>query len=85
MKLALWCAWGNGGLSQDEGALNVRRHPDWFNKDYAPDWRPGDFVGGHLCLGCDPAKQWAMKKTESLVADYKLVISHIKETLQGCP
>jgi hypothetical protein len=72
MKLALWCAWSNGGLSKDEGALNVRRHPDWFNQDYAPDWHPGDFVGGHLCLGCEPAKQWAIEKTQSIVANYKL-------------
>jgi hypothetical protein len=72
MKLALWCAWGNGGLSQDESALNVRRQPDWFNKDYGPDWRPGDFVGGRLCLGCESAKQWAIEKTRSLVGNFKL-------------
>jgi len=72
MKLALWCDWGNGGLSDDPGALNVRRHPDWFNEDYGPDWRPGDFVGGHLCLGCEPAKQWAMAKTQWLASQYKL-------------
>jgi alpha-galactosidase len=72
MRLALWCAWGNGGLSEDPGALNVRRDPDWFHKDYGPDWRPDDFVGAHLCLGCEPAKQWAIEKTGSLVANFKL-------------
>jgi alpha-galactosidase len=72
MRLALWCAWSNGGMSQDKSALNVRRHPDWFHRDYGPDWRPGDFTGGHLCLGCDAAKWWAVEKTHSLVADNKL-------------
>jgi alpha-galactosidase len=72
MKLALWCAWGNGGVSPDESALNIRRHPDWFNENYGPDWQPGPFWGGHLCLGCEPARQWAAEKTQWLVAHYKL-------------
>jgi len=72
MKLGLWCAWGNGGLSPEESALNIRRHPDWFNEDYGPDWQPGPYYGGHLCLGCEPAKQWAMEKTRWLVSNHKL-------------
>ena len=72
MKLALWCAWSNGGLSEDESALSVRRHPDWFNEDYGPDWKPGPFYGGHLCLGCEPAKSWAIEKTRWLVAHHNL-------------
>ena len=72
MWLALWCAWSNGGLGEDEGALNVRRHADWFNEDYGPDWKPAPFSGGHLCLGCDEAKEWAAQKTQWLVAHHRL-------------
>jgi alpha-galactosidase len=72
MWLALWCAWSNGGLATNESALNIRRHPDWFNEDYKADWKPGPFYGGHLCLGCDAAKQWAIEKTQWLVSHHKL-------------
>lgn len=72
MQLALWCAWSNGGLAQDNGALNVRRQPDWFNEACAPDWHPGPFWGAHLCLGCEGAKEWAITKTQWLVAQNRL-------------
>lgn len=72
MRLALWCAWTNGGLSSDPGALNARSHPDWFREDYPADWRPGAFVGGKLCLACQEARDWAKRKTQWLVAHHKL-------------
>jgi alpha-galactosidase len=72
MKLALWCAWTNGGLSAHPEALSVRARPDWFNADYGPDWKPGPFYGGHLCLGCPEARDWAIKKTQWLVGHHKL-------------
>ncbi len=74
-KLALWCAWTNGGISSHPDALSVRGpqgHPDWFNADFAADWQPGPFYGGQLCLGCDEARDWAEKKTKWLVGNHKL-------------
>lgn len=75
MKLALWCAWSNGGISDHPAALSVRGpvgHPDWFNTDFAPDWKPGPFYGGRICLGCEEARQWAVRKTQWLVAQHRL-------------
>lgn len=72
MKLGLWCAWTNGGLSDDPDALNVRRNADWFSTDFAPDWKPGLFSGGKLCLGCADAKEWAIRKTQWVAKQYKL-------------
>jgi alpha-galactosidase len=75
MKMALWCAWTNGGISSDPQALSVRGpvgHPDWFNLDCKPDWKPGAFAGARLCLGCPEAKEWAIAKTRWLVSNFKL-------------
>jgi len=75
MKLALWCAWTNGGISEDAGALSVCGavgHPDWFEADYPPDWKPGPFYGGRVCLACQEAKEWEINKTQWLVSNHKL-------------
>ena len=75
MKMALWCAWTNGGISADPGALSVRGpvgHPDWFNADCSPTWKPRAFSGAKLCLGCPEAKDWAIAKTQSMVSDFRL-------------
>lgn len=75
MKLALWCAWSNGGISEHPDALSVRGsvgHPDWFNADFASDWKPGPFYGGQICLGCPEAKDWAIRKTQWLVGQHRL-------------
>jgi alpha-galactosidase len=75
MKLALWCAWTNGGVSARPDALSVRGpagHSDWFRGDFAPDWQPGPFYGGQICLGCPEAKEWAIRKTQWLVGHHKL-------------
>ncbi|MCX5771625.1 MAG: alpha-galactosidase [Candidatus Hydrogenedentes bacterium] len=75
MRLALWCAWTNGGVSEHEGALSVRGavgHPDWFNSDFAADWQPGPFYGGRVCLACPEARQWEIQKTQWLVANHNL-------------
>jgi len=75
MKLALWCAWTNGGVSEDPGALSVRGsagHPDWFTADFASDWQPAAFSGGQLCLACDEAREWEKKKTQWLVGFHGL-------------
>ena len=75
MWMALWCAWTNGGTSTVPTALSVRGpvgHPEWFNVDLGPGWKPGPFSGGQLCLGCPEAKQWAIEKTQWLVGHHKL-------------
>lgn len=75
MRLALWCAWTNGGISTTPGALSVRGpvgHPDWFNADFQDDWQPGPFYGGQICLASPEAKQWALDKTQWLVGHHKL-------------
>ncbi len=75
MRLALWCAWTNGGISTDPGALSVRGpvgHPDWFGGDFNADWKPGPFYGGSICLGSPEAKAWAIEKTQWLVGNHKL-------------
>jgi hypothetical protein len=75
MKLALWCAWTNGGVAEHPDALSVRGRggrPGWFSSDFPPDWQPGPFYGGLVCLGCDEAQQWATRKTQWLVKEHKL-------------
>jgi hypothetical protein len=75
MKLALWCAWTNGGISADPGALSVRGpagNPDWFNSGFPPDWKPGPFYGGRVCLACREAKEWEIRKTQWLASNHKL-------------
>ena len=75
MKMALWCAWTNGGISEHPDALSVRGpagHPDWFSADFPPNWKPGPFAGGQICLACPEARQWAIKKTQWLVGHHGL-------------
>ncbi len=75
MKLALWCAWTNGGISEHADALSVRGpvgHPDWFSGDFDASWKPAAFSGGQVCLACPEARQWEIAKTQWLVAHHKL-------------
>lgn len=75
MKLALWCAWTNGGIAEHPDALSVRGpvgRPEWFNADYPADWKPGPFFGGQVCLACPDAQTWAAQKTHWLVQQHKL-------------
>ena len=92
MQFALWCAWSNGGISAQPGALSVRGptgHPEWFATDFAPGWKPGPFYGGRLCLGCPEAKAWAVEKTQWLVGHNRLdylkhdigpIVTHCNQT-----
>ncbi len=75
MRMALWCAWTNGGISEHPEALSVRGRagqPTWFSADYPADWQPGPFYGGLMCLACPEARQWAVGKTQWLVQHHKL-------------
>lgn len=72
MKFGLWCAWDNGGVSSDPGALSVRGpvgHPDWFESNLPPDWQPGPFYGAVACMASPEAKAWALRKTQSIVGE----------------
>lgn len=72
LRMGLWCAWTNGGLSEHLDALNCHRHADWFNTDFAPDWQPSLFTGGRLCLASAAAQRWTTKTTQQIVAKQKL-------------
>ncbi len=75
MKFGLWCAWNNGGISEDPGALSVRGpygHPDWFPVDLPSSWQPGPFYGVSACMASPEAKAWAIRKTQQLVGDEDL-------------
>jgi hypothetical protein len=75
MNFALWCAWDNGGVSSDPGALSVRGpagHPDWFESNVLSNWQPGPFYGLSACMASDDARAWAIKKTQSLVSESHL-------------
>jgi len=73
MKLGLWVAWTQGGNSEDSGALNIFRHPDWFVQLFNREWK-SDYLNWStlLDLGYDPAKEWAKQETQRLVPEYKL-------------
>ena len=72
MLHGLWCAWTNGGLSDDPGAANVRRQADWFQADVPDGWEPGPFYGGRMCLACDEAREWAARETQRMVREFGL-------------
>jgi len=75
VRWGLWCAWNNGGLSPQPGALSVRGpagHPEWFQADYAETWGPGSFSGAMACLACAEFKDWAVKATQGVVTQNRL-------------
>jgi len=73
MKLGLWVAWTQGGISDDPASLDIRRHPDWFVRAFKPDQKMDylhwDFL---MDLGCDAARDWAERVTQKLVSEFKL-------------
>ncbi|MEO8658827.1 MAG: alpha-galactosidase [Bryobacteraceae bacterium] len=73
MRLGLWCAWTNAGVSDYPGALNVKEHRDWLiNRNVPDDWKPDPFVGQRICLASNESREWAAKETQRLVSDYGL-------------
>jgi Melibiase/Glycosyl hydrolase family 36 C-terminal domain len=75
MNLGLWMAYTHGSDSDDPGAMNIFRHPDWFTKTYARgEWKSTylNFRQSHLDLGFDPARAWVMKETQRAVREYQL-------------
>jgi alpha-galactosidase len=90
MKLGLWVAWTHGGDSIYPGALNIFRHPDWFTENVKPDWKAQDIEWNSLIdLGYDPARDWAEKEVDRIVADdhldylkhdYTPIVTHCIQT-----
>ncbi len=72
MKLGMWCAWTNAGNSAEPGALSAHRQTEWFCDRVGDDWQPGPFWGLHLCLGCDEARDWAIRETDRIVREFRL-------------
>jgi hypothetical protein len=73
MKMGLWAAWTNAGISDYPGALNVFRNAAWLiERETKPDWKPGSFIGKRMCMACDDSKAWALRETHRLVSEYQL-------------
>jgi hypothetical protein len=73
MDLGLWVAWTHGGDSPAPEALNISNHPDWFNEELPPSWKPQDINWTPLIdLGYDPARDWATKEVQRIVRDNRL-------------
>lgn len=73
MRLGLWCAWTNVGLSEHPGALNIHRQRDWLIKrTVPPDWKPGPFWGQRICLAHPASHEWAVRETQRIVSEYGL-------------
>jgi len=73
MKLGLWLAWTQGAITDDPGGLDIRRHPDWFVRAFAPDEKLNYLHWNALIdLGCDAAREWAERETYRLVSEFKL-------------
>jgi alpha-galactosidase len=54
----------------------------WFTRDYAPDWKPADFTGADLCLGCPAACAWCLAMLDRLVGEDKLdMLEHDQRTI----
>ncbi len=73
MKLGLWLAFTHGGDSEHPGAMNVFRHPDWFNEKVGPDWKSHAINWAPLLdLGYGPAREWVETELEKVIAENHL-------------
>src|SRR6185312_14099025 len=73
MQFGLWVAWTQGGTSDDPGALNVYRNPDWFVSTFKPGENMAYIPWSALMdLGSDPARDWAERETQRIVSEYKM-------------
>lgn len=75
MLFGLWTGWTQGG-STNRGlstlAVNNPLQREWFTRDYPPTWRPNDFTGADVCLGCDAARAWCLGDLRRMVKEFKL-------------
>lgn len=73
MKLGLWLAFTHGGNSDNQKALNVFRHPDWFNEKVASEWKANYINWSPLLdLGFEPARNWAEQELGRIIPELRL-------------
>lgn len=80
MRLGLWCAWTNAGISEHPAAVSVYRQRDWLiNRALPGDWKPGPFIGQRICLAHPASHEWAIRETQRIVSEYGL--SYLKHDI----
>jgi alpha-galactosidase len=72
MQFALWMAWTLASDSDAPGALNYRRHPDWFTRTPVFDPEGGINWNAQIDVGNDAARQWVESATQRVVQDYEV-------------
>jgi len=73
MKMGMWMAWTNAGISEYPQAVSVFRQRDWIvERNVPPGWKPAAFSGKRICLGYQPAEDWATKETQRVVTEFGL-------------
>jgi alpha-galactosidase len=72
MKFALWMAWTLASDSDAPGALNFRRHPEWFTRTPAFDKEGGINWNAQIDVGNDDARQWVERATQRVVRDNRV-------------
>jgi len=75
LRFGLWVSWGQGGISDEPGALNVHDPTmrDWLIADPPPDWKQTEpFKGITVDMGVPAAAAWAESELERIVTDYHL-------------
>jgi hypothetical protein len=88
LRFGLWVDWTQAALDTEPGALNARdpKVRDWLVADIGPDWKPEEFKGQTIDLGDPPARDWAAKEVERIVAsDHLDMLEHDGYLVaQGC-
>ncbi len=75
MLFGLWVGWTQGGTESrgmETLAVTNPKQSDWFTRDYPAAWKPSDFTGATVCLGCEPARNWCLNELRRVVTSYKL-------------
>jgi len=78
LKFGLWVGWTQGGSQRDQTGpdrpLSVfdPQMKDWFTRNVASGWKPGEFTGETVCLADPRAEKWCLNALRRMVKDYKL-------------
>jgi alpha-galactosidase len=88
LKFGLWTDWTQAGVSNGGGSLNVNDPAtrDWLTVDPPPGWKPAEFKGIAIDIGLPAAREWALRKVETIVRDYRIdMLEHDGYLVsQGC-
>ncbi len=88
LKFGLWTDWTQAARSSDEGALNVNDLlvRGWLTVDPPSGWQPAEFKGVTIDIGVPAAREWAARKVDSIVREYRLdMLEHDGYLVaQGC-